>query len=46
MAIACPVELDTGFRILKPAGQFLYADIVVANELAESVRRDVDLWTG
>jgi len=34
------------FRILKPAGQFLYADIVVGNELAESARRDIDLWTG
>ena len=34
------------FRILKPAGQFLYADIVVANELSESIRRDIDLWTG
>ena len=34
------------FRILKPEGQFLYADIVVADELAESIRRDIDLWTG
>lgn len=34
------------FRILKPAGQFLYADIVVAGELSESIRRDIDLWTG
>jgi SAM-dependent methyltransferase len=34
------------FRILKPAGQFLYADIVVADELSESIRRDIDLWTG
>jgi arsenite methyltransferase len=34
------------FRILKPGGQFLYADIVVADELSESVRRDIDLWTG
>ena len=34
------------FRILKPAGQFLYGDIVVANELSESTRRDIDLWTG
>jgi SAM-dependent methyltransferase len=34
------------FRVLKPSGQFLYADIVVANELAESIRRDIDLWTG
>lgn len=34
------------FRILKPGGHFLYADIVVASELSESVRRDIDLWTG
>ena len=32
--------------IFKSAGQFLYADIVVANELSESLRRDIDLWTG
>jgi SAM-dependent methyltransferase len=32
-------------RILKPGGQFLYGDIVVASELPESVRRNVDLWT-
>ena len=34
------------FRVLKPAGQFLYGDIVVATELSESVRRNIDLWTG
>jgi SAM-dependent methyltransferase len=34
------------FRVLKPGGQFLYADIIVANELSESIRRDLDLWTG
>jgi SAM-dependent methyltransferase len=34
------------FRVLKPGGQFLYGDIVVANELAESIRRNIDLWTG
>lgn len=34
------------FRVLRPGGQFLYGDIVVANELSESIRRDVDLWTG
>jgi arsenite methyltransferase len=34
------------FRILKPGGQFLYGDIVVATELSESVRRNIDLWTG
>ena len=33
-------------RMLKPGGRFLYADIVVENELSESIRRDVDLWTG
>jgi SAM-dependent methyltransferase len=33
-------------RILRPGGQFLYGDIVVAHELAESIRRDIDLWTG
>jgi arsenite methyltransferase len=34
------------FRILKPGGQFLYGDIVVTSELSESVRRNIDLWTG
>jgi arsenite methyltransferase len=34
------------FRILKPGGRFLYADITVGTELSESTRRNVDLWTG
>jgi ubiquinone/menaquinone biosynthesis C-methylase UbiE len=34
------------FRILKPGGRFLYGDIVVRSELSESIRRDIDLWTG
>ena len=34
------------FRVLNRGGRFLYADIVVANELSESVRKDIDLWTG
>ena len=34
------------FRILKPGGQFLYGDIVVATELSESIRSNIDLWTG
>ena len=34
------------FRILKPGGRFLYGDIIVASELSESVRRNIDLWTG
>ena len=37
---------DEVFRILKPGGQFLYGDIVVASELSESIRRNIDLWTG
>jgi SAM-dependent methyltransferase len=34
------------FRVLAPGGQFLYGDIVVADELSESIRRNIDLWTG
>jgi SAM-dependent methyltransferase len=34
------------FRVLKPGGRFLYADIVVGSELSESIRKDIDLWTG
>src|SRR5205814_2133951 len=28
------------FRVLKPGGRFLYADIAVAGELSESIRKD------
>jgi SAM-dependent methyltransferase len=34
------------FRTLKPGGRFLYGDIIVGNELSESLRRNIDLWTG
>jgi arsenite methyltransferase len=33
-------------RVLRPGGRFLYADIVVGSELPESIRHDIDLWTG
>lgn len=33
-------------RVLRPGGRFLYADIVVASELPESIRGDIDLWSG
>lgn len=33
-------------RVLRPGGCFHYGDIVVADELSESIRRDIDLWTG
>ena len=41
-----PQALGEVLRILKPGGQFLYGDIIVASELSEAIRRDVDLWTG
>jgi SAM-dependent methyltransferase len=34
------------FRVLRPGGRFLYGDIAVGAELSESIRRDIDLWTG
>jgi SAM-dependent methyltransferase len=33
-------------RALKPGGRLQLADIVVASELSEGIRRDIDLWTG
>jgi SAM-dependent methyltransferase len=33
-------------RVLAPGGEFLYGDIVLAAELDETLRRDIDLWTG
>ena len=32
-------------RVLKPGGRLLLGDIVVAEELSEGVRNDIDLWT-
>jgi arsenite methyltransferase len=34
------------FRVLKRGGEFLYGDIIIAEELSESARRNIDLWTG
>jgi SAM-dependent methyltransferase len=34
------------YRVLRPGGRFLYADIVLGAELSEATRRDIDLWTG
>ena len=31
-------------RVLKPAGRLQLGDIVVANELDEDIRNDIDLW--
>lgn len=41
-----PQAFGEVFRILKPGGEFLYGDIIVASELSESIRRNIDLWTG
>lgn len=40
------VAFQEVLRVLSPGGRFLYGDIVVARELSESSRRDIDLWTG
>ena len=33
-------------RVLKPGGRLQLGDIVVAAELSDGIRRDIDLWTG
>ncbi|MGQ0750212.1 MAG: methyltransferase domain-containing protein [Betaproteobacteria bacterium] len=33
-------------RVVKPGGRLQFADITVGVELSESVRNDIDLWTG
>jgi len=34
------------YRVVKPGGRLQFADITVGVELSESVRNDIDLWTG
>jgi SAM-dependent methyltransferase len=34
------------WRVLKPGGRFQLADVVVASELSEAIRGDIDLWSG
>ena len=34
------------FRVLKPGGRLQLRDIIVAHELSEAVRNNIDLWTG
>lgn len=33
-------------RVFKPGGRLQLADIIVADELSEKIRSDIDLWTG
>jgi SAM-dependent methyltransferase len=45
----CPDKLGAYreiFRILKPGGRMMIADICVQKPLPESAIRDIDLWTG
>ncbi|HUF41574.1 MAG TPA: methyltransferase domain-containing protein [Verrucomicrobiae bacterium] len=34
------------YRVVKPGGRLQFADITVGVELSESVRNNIDLWTG
>ena len=34
------------FRVLKPGGEFHYGDILLADDLNEKDRTNIDLWTG
>jgi ubiquinone/menaquinone biosynthesis C-methylase UbiE len=45
----CPDKLGAYreiFRILKPGGRMMIADICVQKPLPESAIKDIDLWTG
>ena len=41
-----PSVLREAFRVLKPGGRFAVSDIVARGPIPESVRRDMELWTG
>jgi arsenite methyltransferase len=38
--------LSEAFRVLRPGGRFAVSDIVVQGEMSDSIRRDMELWTG
>lgn len=40
------VVLREAFRVLKPAGRFAVADVVVRDPLPSAARRDLELWAG
>lgn len=40
------VAFDEVLRALRPGGRLQLADIVLATELSEKTRSDIDLWTG
>lgn len=45
----CPdktIAFEEALRVLKPGGTIQFADIANANDVPESARREIDLWTG
>ncbi len=34
------------YRVLKPGGRLMIADIVVQRAVSEEAKQDIDLWTG
>ncbi len=34
------------YRVLRPGGRLMMADIVVQREVPTAAKEDVDLWTG
>lgn len=45
----CPdkvAAITEAFRVLKPGGVLQFADIANGNDVPESARREIDLWTG
>ena len=41
-----PQVLREAFRVLKPGGRFAVSDVVVRGDVADEIRRSVELWVG
>jgi SAM-dependent methyltransferase len=41
-----PAVLAEAYRVLKPGGRLQLSDIVVARDVGDEARADIDLWTG
>lgn len=40
------VVFEELYRVVKPGGRLQFADIIMASELSEDARNNIDLWTG